>query len=93
METARLSNKGQIVLPKTIRGFRAWGPGTEFAVEETADGTVLRPPVDTDADNHGSPLSVQCQQIRRSSSIPFDAFRYLMTSQHPNLPQLQVESQ
>ena len=43
METARLSTKGQIVLPKGIRASRAWGPGTEFTVEETANGILLRP--------------------------------------------------
>jgi AbrB family looped-hinge helix DNA binding protein len=43
METTRLSTKGQIVLPKTIRTSRAWGPGTEFTVEETRDGLLLRP--------------------------------------------------
>jgi AbrB family looped-hinge helix DNA binding protein len=43
METTRLSTKGQIVLPKTIRAARAWAPGTEFTVEETGDGVLLRP--------------------------------------------------
>jgi AbrB family looped-hinge helix DNA binding protein len=43
METTRLSTKGQIVLPKDIRTARAWGPGTEFTVEETGDGILLRP--------------------------------------------------
>ena len=43
METSRLSTKGQIVLPKSIRTARAWGPGTEFTVEETGDGVLLRP--------------------------------------------------
>jgi AbrB family looped-hinge helix DNA binding protein len=43
METTRLSTKGQIVLPKTIRISRAWGPGTEFTVEETSDGILLCP--------------------------------------------------
>jgi AbrB family looped-hinge helix DNA binding protein len=43
METTRLSTKGQIVLPKTIRASRAWGPGTEFTVEEAGDGILLRP--------------------------------------------------
>ncbi|MBI3684461.1 MAG: AbrB/MazE/SpoVT family DNA-binding domain-containing protein [Acidobacteria bacterium] len=43
METTRLSTKGQIVLPKSIRTSRAWGPGTEFTVEETGDGLLLRP--------------------------------------------------
>ncbi|HJZ95823.1 MAG TPA: AbrB/MazE/SpoVT family DNA-binding domain-containing protein [Candidatus Solibacter sp.] len=43
METTRLSTKGQIILPKGIRESRAWGPGTEFTVEETGDGVLLRP--------------------------------------------------
>ena len=43
METTRLSTKGQIVLPKAIRISRAWGPGTEFTVHDTADGILLRP--------------------------------------------------
>ena len=43
METTRLSTKGQIVLPKGIRLSRAWAPGTEFVVEETNDGILLRP--------------------------------------------------
>ena len=43
METTRLSTKGQIIVPKGIRISRAWGPGTEFTVEETADGILLRP--------------------------------------------------
>ncbi len=43
MEITRLSTKGQIVLPKNIRTSRDWGPGTEFTVEETGDGILLRP--------------------------------------------------
>jgi len=43
METTRLSTKGQIILPKAVRTSRAWGPGTEFIVEETGDGILLRP--------------------------------------------------
>jgi AbrB family looped-hinge helix DNA binding protein len=43
METTRLSTKGQIVLPITIRASRAWTPGTEFTIEETSDGILLRP--------------------------------------------------
>ena len=43
METTRLSTKGQIILPKNIRVSREWGPGTEFTVEETGDGILLRP--------------------------------------------------
>ena len=43
METTKLSSKGQVVLPKNIRSSRAWGPGTEFTVEETEEGILLRP--------------------------------------------------
>ncbi len=43
MENTRLSTKGQIILPKNIRTSRAWAPGTEFTVEETGDGVLLRP--------------------------------------------------
>ena len=42
MKTTRLSTKGQIILPKNIRTSRAWAPGTEFTVEETGDGILLR---------------------------------------------------
>ena len=43
METTRLSSKGQIILPKSIRDARAWPPGTEFTVEPTREGILLRP--------------------------------------------------
>ena len=43
MDTTRLSTKGQIILPKGIRDSRAWQPGTEFTIEETSDGILLRP--------------------------------------------------
>jgi AbrB family looped-hinge helix DNA binding protein len=43
METTRLSTKGQIVLPQNVRESHAWGPGTEFIVEETPAGILLRP--------------------------------------------------
>ncbi|TLY59822.1 MAG: AbrB/MazE/SpoVT family DNA-binding domain-containing protein [Gammaproteobacteria bacterium] len=43
METTKLSSKGQIVLPKAIRQSRRWPPGTEFLVESTPRGILLRP--------------------------------------------------
>ena len=43
METTRLSTKGQIILPKRIRTLHSWGPGTEFTLEETGGGILLRP--------------------------------------------------
>ena len=43
METTRLSSKGQLILPKSVRDARCWLPGTEFEIEETPDGVLLRP--------------------------------------------------
>jgi AbrB family looped-hinge helix DNA binding protein len=43
MANTRLSTKGQIILPKSLRTSRAWEPGTEFIIEETGDGILLRP--------------------------------------------------
>jgi AbrB family looped-hinge helix DNA binding protein len=43
METTRLSSKGQIILPKTVRDMHHWAPGTDFSVEDTGDGVLLRP--------------------------------------------------
>lgn len=51
MYLARLSSKGQLVIPK---GVRMWPPGTEFAVIRTETGLQLTPvativPVTVDA--------------------------------------------
>ena len=43
METTRLSSKGQLVLPKSIRDADHWTEGTEFLVERVAEGVLLRP--------------------------------------------------
>lgn len=43
METARLSSKGQVVLPKSVRDARHWDSGTAFSVELVDDGVLLRP--------------------------------------------------
>jgi AbrB family looped-hinge helix DNA binding protein len=42
METTKLSSKGQVVLPKSVRDAHGWGPGTEFVIESTPDGVRLR---------------------------------------------------
>jgi AbrB family looped-hinge helix DNA binding protein len=43
MQTTRLSSKGQVVIPKEVRDAHGWGEGTEFTVEDSEDGIVLRP--------------------------------------------------
>ena len=43
MTKTKLSNKGQIVIPKQVRTAHGWQPGLEFIVEDTGDGIKLRP--------------------------------------------------
>jgi len=43
METTKLSSKGQVILPKSVRVAHNWQAGVEFAVEDVADGVLLRP--------------------------------------------------
>lgn len=42
-EIARLSSKGQIVLPSRIRRAHQWHAGTEFVVEDHPEGLLLKP--------------------------------------------------
>lgn len=43
METTRLSTKGQIIIPKSVREAHNWEAGLEFSVEEAGDAILLRP--------------------------------------------------
>lgn len=43
MEITKLSSKGQVVLPKSIRVSHHWDTGVEFIVEDTDEGILLRP--------------------------------------------------
>ncbi|HVY34835.1 MAG TPA: AbrB/MazE/SpoVT family DNA-binding domain-containing protein [Caulobacteraceae bacterium] len=39
----RVSTKGQVILPKSVRENRKWTTGTQLVVEETDEGVLLRP--------------------------------------------------
>ena len=43
MEKTRLSNKGQVVIPKAVRVLHGWRAGLEFAIEDVGDGIKLKP--------------------------------------------------
>jgi AbrB family looped-hinge helix DNA binding protein len=43
METTKLSSKGQVIIPKTIRESHHWQPGTEFVIEDSPTGILLKP--------------------------------------------------
>jgi len=41
MSIARLSSKGQLIIPKHIRTIHCWEAGQELEVIDTADGVLL----------------------------------------------------
>ncbi len=42
-QTTKLSTKGQVVLPKSLRAAHGWKPGTEFVMQERDGGILLVP--------------------------------------------------
>jgi AbrB family looped-hinge helix DNA binding protein len=42
MKTTKLSSKGQVVLPSSIRAARRWKAGTTLTVENRPEGVLLR---------------------------------------------------
>ncbi len=42
-QTTKLSTKGQVVLPKSVRAAHRWKPGTEFIVREQGASILLTP--------------------------------------------------
>ena len=42
-QITKLSSKGQVSIPKALRTARRWKAGTEFVIEETSDGVLLKP--------------------------------------------------
>jgi AbrB family looped-hinge helix DNA binding protein len=43
MDTTKLSEKGQVVIPRRVRAAHGWEPGLEFVLEDTGDGIKLIP--------------------------------------------------
>lgn len=43
METTKLSSKGQVIIPKSIRESHHWDAGLEFQVVEVEQGILLKP--------------------------------------------------
>jgi AbrB family looped-hinge helix DNA binding protein len=41
--TTKLSAKGQVVLPKSLRASHRWKPGTEFIIQDRDEGILLKP--------------------------------------------------
>ena len=49
METTRLSSKGQVIIPKSVRDAHQWDTGLELQVIEMGDGILLKPKAPFDA--------------------------------------------
>ena len=45
-QATKLSTKGQVVLPKSLRASHRWKPGTEFIIQDRDDGILLKPKAD-----------------------------------------------
>ena len=43
MEKTRLSNKGQVVIPKAVRTLHGWKAGLEFVIESVGESIKLKP--------------------------------------------------
>ncbi len=43
MEKTRLSNKGQVVIPKAVRVLHGWKAGLEFVIESVGESIKLKP--------------------------------------------------
>lgn len=88
MEVTRLSSKGQVILPKSVRDAHHWPPGTEFEVENRPEGVLLRPKkrfATTDMEDvvgctgyHGPAQSLEAmeQAIAQGVSERYDRGRY-----------------
>ena len=43
MKTIRISSKGQVIIPKSLRTAHQWDRGQELVAIDTADGILLKP--------------------------------------------------
>lgn len=43
METTKLSSKGQVIIPKSLRSALHWEAGMELLVVDTGEGILLKP--------------------------------------------------
>ena len=43
METTRLSSKGQVIVPKSVREAHGWQAGQEFVLEDLGTSIILHP--------------------------------------------------
>ncbi len=57
MNTTRLSSKGQVIIPKSLRTTHHWEAGQEFVVVDSGDGILLKPKTPFEETNIGDVAS------------------------------------
>lgn len=70
--TTKLSTKGQVVLPKSLRAAHRWKSGTEFVVQEWEEGILLVPKVSSKSGTWDSVLGCLPYSGRRKSIREMD---------------------
>ena len=94
METTKLSSKGQVVLPKSVRDAHGWGPGTEFVIESTPDGIRLRAKAPFALTHLGQAFGSARYACPVKSLDDMDAgVRFNVAPRHRPAPQLQCRDQ
>ena len=73
IQTTKLSTKGQVVLPKSLRAAHCWKPGTEFVVQERDGGILLVPKSGAKYRSRKSILGCLPYSGRRKSMREMDA--------------------
>ena len=68
----KLSTNGRIVIPKSLRTAKRWKPGTEFTVEETAQGVLLIPKANSKTGTWNDLLGCVSYHGRRKSIREMD---------------------
>lgn len=82
MQTVRLGNQGQLVLPKAILDVHQWVEGTKFVIWDTGSEIVIKPmspfpvsqlePPDTPSVYQGAPLTLEDME----KAIDFEAGKH-----------------
>jgi len=71
--TTKLSTKGQVVLPKSLRTAHRWKPGMEFVIQEQDDGILLLPKAATKSGTWNKLIGCLAYSGRRKSIRQMDA--------------------
>jgi AbrB family looped-hinge helix DNA binding protein len=67
--STKLTTKGQVVIPKSIRDQLRWRPGTPLAIETTPEGAVLLRPLSRDGRSFERVIEEACGFLREGDPV------------------------